>query len=750
MVLESSGTRLCASRPRAVASAGRVVLWCVLTTSAFAQCALTAQPAPEEGVPVIYRGQEIVRIHRGVGGMDPVERARLVSERLNQLVRDPDFDPTRLAVSDRETYSELVHDDRVLGDRDGRGRPGHRPAARGVRPTGTGSPGTKSSPPRERSSASGRWPSALGRPHSAPGSWLVLLWLLARLGRRLHQRVEVAYQRLTADPRVGRAAEVRATRAQRRLHTAVAIANTALAVGVVAVWVQAMLQVLPWSRPYARLVYRYLSEPIRTFWLGLLGVMPNLFYLAVIALTTFLVLRLVRTVFKEIEVGNIRLASFPDDWAEPTYKLVRTLVLAVAFIGAFPYVPGSQSSAFQWISLFLGVLVSLASSSALSNIIAGTILTYTRAFRLGNIVRIGETVGEVTGKRLLATQVRTDKNVVVSIPNSLILATQVLNYTTLAAERGLIVHTTVTGGYDVPWRQMHELLIAAAQSTEGVREDPPPFVLQTALNDFAVAYEINAFVASPLSSPLSLPAIYSALHASIQETFKQGWHGPPVAHLRRASRRQSDDAPRRRTTPLDPGNITSELGHSCIDTDFRSARRNVMPSLFMRNRSVFGCMPSRSAALPMPLIRQLHCRSVFSMCMRWTASSVPASPGSLARQAIAERRIELQRVAGGSNQGALDGVFELTHVARPVVPSERTHHRVRHAGDVAPQFPLMIVDEEPHQRRNVLSTLAQGWHRDRKHVESIVEIGPELPARHGRLQIMMRRSDHANVGTPGP
>ena len=115
MVLESFGTRLCAGRPRAIASAGRVVLWCVLTTSAFAPCALAAQPASEEGVPVIYRGQEIVRIYRGVGGMDPVERARLVSERLNQLVRDPDFDPTRLTVSDRETYSELVHDDRVLG-----------------------------------------------------------------------------------------------------------------------------------------------------------------------------------------------------------------------------------------------------------------------------------------------------------------------------------------------------------------------------------------------------------------------------------------------------------------------------------------------------------------------------------------------------------------------------------------------------------------------------------------------------------
>ena len=129
-----------------------------------------------------------------------------------------------------------------------------------------------------------------------------------------------------------------------------------------AVWVEVVLQVLPWSRPYARLIYRYLSEPVRTLWLGFLGFVPNLFYLAVIALATFLVLRVVHTVFKEIEVGNIRLASFPDDWAEPTYKLVRVLLLAVAFVGAFPYIPGSRSPAFQGISLFLGLLVSLSSS----------------------------------------------------------------------------------------------------------------------------------------------------------------------------------------------------------------------------------------------------------------------------------------------------------------------------------------------------------------------------------------------------
>ncbi len=503
--------------PQAIAPAGFVLLSCVLTIGVFAQAGAPAtQPAPEGGVPVIYRGQEIVRIHRGLGSLGPVERARLASERLNQFVRDPSFDPTRVTLKHSETFSELVYDDRVLGvitddDAQAAGRP--RPEfARQVRDrlvevvTST----------REEFSV---WSIAIGLGWAALATTVLaaLLWLLARLGSRVHARVDAWYQKLTADPRVGRAAAARATRAGPRMHRAVAVATAAVAVSLAAMWLQVVLQFLPWSRPYARLVYRYLSEPIRTLWFGLLGYVPNLFYLAVVALTTFLVLRVVRIIFKEIALGNIRLSSFPDDWAEPTYKLVRALLLAVAFVGAFPYIPGSQTTAFQGISLFVGLLVSLASTTALSNIIAGTILTYTRAFRVGDIVRIGETFGEVTVKRLLVTHVKTYKNVEVSIPNSLILSTQVLNYTTLAAEHGLVAHTSVTIGYDAPWRKVHELLIAAARKTEGVLADPPPFVLQTALNDFSVSYEINAFV----SSPFPLPRIYSTLHANIQESFNE-------------------------------------------------------------------------------------------------------------------------------------------------------------------------------------------------------------------------------------
>jgi small-conductance mechanosensitive channel len=502
------------ARIPAVVSVGLLALWCVLTVGARSQIAAIAQPAGETGVPVIYRGQEIVRIYRGVGNIGPAERARMATARLGQFVRDSSFDATRVTVRHGESFSELVYDDRVLGvitDEDAQavGRP--RPEfAQQIRDrlvyviTST----------REEFSV---WSIVMGGTWAALATGIlgVLLWLLARVRRRVRRRVDTWFQRLTIP--AAEAVVVRTTRLGSMAHGTVDVAAAAVAVALAAVWVQIVLQVLPWSRPLARLIYRYVSEPIRTLWFGLLGYVPNLFYLGVIALITLLLLRVLHVLFREIEAGHLRFASFPSDWAEPTYKLVRALLLAVAFVGAFPYIPGSRTPAFQGISLFLGLLVSLSSSSALSNIIAGTILTYTRAFKVGDIVRIGDTFGEVTVKRLLATHVRTYKNVVVSIPNSLILTTQVLNYTTLAAERGLVAHTSVTIGYDAPWRKVHELLIAAAMRTEGVLEDPPPFVLQTALNDFSITYEINAFV----SSPFPLPVTYSTLHANIQDGFNE-------------------------------------------------------------------------------------------------------------------------------------------------------------------------------------------------------------------------------------
>jgi small-conductance mechanosensitive channel len=282
-------------------------------------------------------------------------------------------------------------------------------------------------------------------------------------------------------------------------------------------WLEFVLASLPWTRPYARFVLPWLVAPFVFVGSGVLAALPNVFYIGVIAAVGLAVLRIVHVFFRAIEDGSVHVHDFSPEWAEPTYKLLRVLVVAVTFVAAFPYIPGSSSPAFQGVSIFLGLLVSLSSSSAISNIIAGTILTYTGAFRMGDRVLIAGTAGDVVRKSLLTTHLRTIKNEIVAIPNSIVLGGNTVNYTTLAAERGLILHTTVTIGYDAPWRTVHRLLIEAALATDGLEAEPVPFVLQTALNDFYVSYEINAYT----KRPHDMAALYARLHQNIQESFNK-------------------------------------------------------------------------------------------------------------------------------------------------------------------------------------------------------------------------------------
>jgi small-conductance mechanosensitive channel len=298
----------------------------------------------------------------------------------------------------------------------------------------------------------------------------------------------------------------------------VRVARTVLVTAIVLGALERVMSLLPWTRPYASLVALYLAEPIGALWRSFVDYLPKAGFLVAIAVATYVVLKLLRLLFAEIGRGTIALEQFPPEWATPTYNLVRVLVIALAFVAAFPYIPGSQSPAFQGVSIFLGLLVSLSSSSAISNVIAGTILTYTSAFRIGDRVRIGESEGDVVKTALLVTQVRTIKNEVVSIPNANVLSVQVVNYSRLAQSAGLILHTEVTIGYSSPWRTVHALLIDAALRTPGILTEPAPFVLQRALNDFYVAYQLNAYT----RDAQGMIETYSSLHQAIQDSFAAG------------------------------------------------------------------------------------------------------------------------------------------------------------------------------------------------------------------------------------
>jgi small-conductance mechanosensitive channel len=282
-------------------------------------------------------------------------------------------------------------------------------------------------------------------------------------------------------------------------------------------YVPLVFSFFPWTRGLSRRVFGYVLAPFATIGQTAIAYLPKLLFLVIIIVLTRFAIRLVRFVFEEIGEGTIVLPGFEKEWARPTYKIVRFLVIAFAAVIAFPYVPGSESPAFKGISIFLGVLISLSSTSAIANIVAGVILTYTGAFRIGDRVKIADTVGDVIEKTLLVTRVRTIKNVEITIPNSMVLSSHIVNFSASAQEEGLILNSTVTIGYDAPWREVHELLIAAAAGTDGVLASPAPFVYQTALNDFFVSYEINAYT----RRPSEMARIYSDLHENIQERFNQ-------------------------------------------------------------------------------------------------------------------------------------------------------------------------------------------------------------------------------------
>jgi small-conductance mechanosensitive channel len=278
-----------------------------------------------------------------------------------------------------------------------------------------------------------------------------------------------------------------------------------------------VLSFFPWTRLLAANLLGYVLTPLQTIGKAVIGYVPSLIFIVILVIITRYGLKVMRLFFVGIEKGTITLSGFDPDWANPTYKLVRLFAIALAVVVAYPYIPGSESAAFKGVSIFIGVIFSLGSSSAISNIIAGYTMAYRRAFKVGDRVKIGDLTGDVAQMRLLVTHLTTIKNEEIIVPNSLILNSHVINYSSLAREQGLILHTTVTIGYDSPWRQVHALLLMAAERTPGLLREPPPFILQRSLDDFYVSYELNAYT----DAPRVMVEIYSDLHQNIQDAFNE-------------------------------------------------------------------------------------------------------------------------------------------------------------------------------------------------------------------------------------
>ena len=278
-----------------------------------------------------------------------------------------------------------------------------------------------------------------------------------------------------------------------------------------------LFSIFPQTKDLAYQLFSYIWNPVKSIFIGVVDYIPNLFTIFIIYMAVKYLVRLFRYLADEVQSEHLKLRGFYPDWAIPTYHIIRFLLYAFMLAMIYPYLPGSNSGVFQGISVFVGLIVSLGSSTVIGNIIAGLVITYMRPFKIGDCIKLNDTTGNVVEKTPLVTRIRTPKNEVVTIPNSFVMSSHTVNFSQSAREYGLIIHSEVSIGYDVPWRTVNKLLVEAALNTPGVVDDPRPFVLSTSLSDWYPVYQVNAYI----KDADRLAEIYSDLHQNIQDRFNE-------------------------------------------------------------------------------------------------------------------------------------------------------------------------------------------------------------------------------------
>ena len=271
----------------------------------------------------------------------------------------------------------------------------------------------------------------------------------------------------------------------------------------------------PETKSFTFTIFGYVWNPFVNILKSVVSFLPKFFQIVVIVFCFRYLVKGLHYLMNEIGSGRLKITGFYADWAQPTYLILRVLCYSFMIVMIWPLLPSSESEVFQGVSVFIGIIVSLGSSSIIGNVMAGMVMTYMRPFHVGDFIKYGDMEGFVIEKSVLVTRIRTRKNDVITIPNSNLMTSQTTNYTFSAHNYGVIVHTKVTIGYDMQWQQIRDLLLAAAAKTSHLQKKPEPFVRITALDDFYVEYEINAYTRK---SDL-LGDIYSELHQNILDSF---------------------------------------------------------------------------------------------------------------------------------------------------------------------------------------------------------------------------------------
>ena len=470
-------------------------------------------PTPMPGVPVKLGGETLFYVYQRIGPLTPVERAARIEKQIESLAADPFAPPLEITIAESDQGIDLMAGELIIltvtaGDA----------AAVDLTPQETAAKAAeiiteKVQAYRQQNTPVERAQRIFLALAILSGIFLALYVVDRFLSRKLDRLDDVP----PGKPVSGAADLLHSRLFIRSIRLLFNLARVVIVITVLFIVVPFILRLFPITRELAGSLIAFLNSIFSSIWGWFTEYRSDLVTILIIFAATYGLSRLVTVIFAEIGQGAIRIGSFEPEWAPFTRKIINFLLLVGAVIVAFPYIPGSDTEAFQGVTIFLGALFTLASTAAVSNIVAGVIQTYTGAFRVGDVVRIGETTGIILQKSLLTTRLRTFKQEDVSIPNSVVMSASVVNYSNMARQTGVILYTTITIGYDVPWRTVHSLMLSAAASTAGILQNPAPFVLQTSLNDFHISYQLNSYT----DHPEIMTRIYSELHANIQDAFNQ-------------------------------------------------------------------------------------------------------------------------------------------------------------------------------------------------------------------------------------
>jgi small-conductance mechanosensitive channel len=345
---------------------------------------------------------------------------------------------------------------------------------------------------------------------------IVLIWGLGRTRRIAQTRLSAIAERTLARSGIADIEAVRSSRVLDIQRWLVTGATVALQIIIVYGLLTFDLRLFPYTRPWGESLRSGLLSTAASAGGAILSELPNLATVLVILLLTRFMVRLTTLAFRAVEEGRLTLPGVYPETTQPTRRIVVAVLWLLAVVLSYKYVPGSDSEVFKGVSVFVGLIVSLGSTGVMNQLMSGLMLTYSRALRVGDFVKVAEVEGTVTHLGTLSTKIKTNRNEDVTIPNAIVISHAATNYSR-HADDGVFAPTSITIGYDAPWRQVQALLLLAAERTPGVRPSPKPTVLQTALCDFYVQYTLLVC----LDQPNRRLATLDALHANIQDAFNE-------------------------------------------------------------------------------------------------------------------------------------------------------------------------------------------------------------------------------------